>query len=963
VSTIRINLSDLKDELAALRKNRPSVGFPLIIGAVFLIVILWALSGIVSEWLLHYWFLESLKQQALIFIRINAKATIFATTFVILGTVFFIGWKLLKIRITKIRNEAKNSQEAEAAQDEYEDNEEKQLLNKYFTFGVDKKYVDSTLSLAFLEYWVCAFAGIVILSYVMMSDWENILLYINQVPFEKLDPIFSNDIAFYHFSLPVYTSILDLSLVMLALLALLSYRVYLKTDRLLSKENRILRSKNSPIIFRIISASVLSVIAVRIYLLRYAILNWGNDSYLAGAGLRVNTFIPPISSFLCLLALILAFVCLFDIIKRGTFVQERYINAGLIFFVGVVIALVGVYGIVGIIYDAQYVSPNPKEANSLHIKYSMEGTRSAYKLDRVQEIDYTSGRPLNDSILTSRSLQGARTIDYRVAGMIVSSTQTISSFFEFTELDVDRYMVNGQETQVVNGIRQMRNVPDTWENHFIYTHDSGIVILDSSLKDTKKPVTFLIKDLPAVVDSSLNISTFNGNIYYAEGMDRFVFTNTKKPEFDYMNKSGTVSSVYKGTGGIPIVGMKKYAIAREYGLMNVFFSDYFTNQSRLHFERDINSRVSMLAPFLYFDKDPYYIVVDGKVLAILSGLTYMDDYPYSFDSELGGMNINYARDCVKAVVDCYNGTVDFYIIEEDPIIAAYDKTYPGLFKKGSERPEGVRDHLKYPEDLFEVQTGQWNKIHLDPQNPENIQTFFSSSDEWKFATETFGTNSVQVSMPYNMILEDESTGKTYFALTRTFTPAAQQGGTGKTNMVSWMGVKEDYPDYGEFFEYRFDRNSNVAGPGQLESEISANTLISREISWLSNSASEIIRGNLMVIPVGGGMIGVEPMFTSSLTSEGKGGSIPQLYKIIVAYQNPQTNEIGVAWSERLDDAVRAALINSGDPGTQQKVDEIVKIIISNTDGTSQEIPVYKGSVITIQTDLSAAVSNDTSVAA
>lgn len=392
---------------------------------------------------------------------------------------------------------------------------------------------------------------------------------------------------------------------------------------------------------------------------------------------------------------------------------------------------------------------------------------------------------------------------------------------------------------------------------------------------------FFIKDLPP--QSTVPIEVTRPEIYYGELINDLVLVGSDLEEFDYPIGDQNAQSSYSGEGGVELNSIwRRLAFAIRFGETNLLLSEYITPETRVLLHRQIQDRVRNITPFLSFDSDPYLVVADGRLIWMLDAYTVSSALPYSTPTEQG---FNYIRNAVKISIDAYDGTVNYYLVDpDDPIIRAYDSAFPGLFQPFEAMPDVLKEHIRYPEDLFKVQTRQYLKYHMD-----NVQTFYNQEDLWEIPKEVFESDQ-QLIEPYHVIISLPGEEETEFLLIQPYVPA------GKNNMVAWIAARNDPPNYGQLVVYELPKAELVFGPIQVEARIDQDPEISAQMSLWNQRGSKVIRGNLLVIPMNSSFLYVEPIYLLSEASE-----LPELQRVIVASGNR------VAMRETLSEALIALI--------------------------------------------------------
>jgi hypothetical protein len=560
---------------------------------------------------------------------------------------------------------------------------------------------------------------------------------------------------------------------------------------------------------------------------------------------------------------------------------------------------IGAWVLLSIIFTGVYpafvqqysVEPNEISREEEFIENNIQMTLKAYGLDDVETDDFE----LSDDDLSYDELMEYETVvdnirlwDYRPLQDTYNQLQALRQYYTFQDIDIDRYQLGDDYTQVMLGARELdqnalATQAQTWVNKTLkYTHGLGVTMSPGGQVRANGQPEFLIQDIPPKVNNE-NINLDNPSIYYGEKTDNYVIVNTDETEFHYPMGSENVFTEYEGTGGVEISNiLRKSIFALRFNTMKILLSDDINDQSQIMYERNIHQRVRKAAPFLQYDSDPYIVNADGRLFWIYDAYTTTGLYPYS---QPYNSRENYVRNSIKVVVDAYNGTLDYYIVDqEDPIAQTYAKIFDDLFKSGDEMPESIRKHLRYPQDLFKIQTQIYKTYHM--QDPV---VYYNREDVWEIPQENYQGSTVPVE-PYYIMNQLPGEDKAEFILMSPFTPS------NRDNMVAWMAARNDGEHYGELFTYRFPKDQLVYGPSQIESRIDQESEISQLLTLWSQRGSNVIRGNLLVIPINNSVLYVEPIFLQA-----EGGGIPELRRVIVSYKNQ------IIMRENLEDALRAML--------------------------------------------------------
>jgi hypothetical protein len=711
-----------------------------------------------------------------------------------------------------------------------------------------------------------------------VTVWTTALRYFNPVSFNQSDPIFNRDISFYIFSLPFYNFLqgwLLTAIVFTALLVVVSYY----QDRSITNENG--SWFTTPYVrahLSAIGAGLALVLAWRYHLLTYDLLYSFRKAAFFGAGYTDVNAQLLCYRILLILSVVLAFVLAYNLHFKGW----KLPGYGLLGYTG---AIVLVSWLVPTVYEQLAVKPNELELEAPYIQHSITHTRKAYGLDRIQETDFPakSELSLEDVRENSATLQGIPLWDRRPLMDTYSQLQEIRTYYRFGGIDADRYTINGEVRQVNLAAREFSHArlnlgSDTWVNrHLIYTHGYGLTMTPSNEVANEGLPVFFVKDIPPV--SPAGIPLTRPEIYYGEEMRDYVVVRTTEEEFDYPRGDANVYTRYEGSGGVPINSfLRRLAFSLRFGDPYLLVSDYLTDESRILFDRHIGSRYAnemprrfhKLAPFLRYDQDPYLTVVDGRMVWIQDAYTATNMYPYS---EPYGRpyirEMNYIRNSVKATMDAYNGTVRFYVWDtEDPLIQSYMKIFPELFLPREDMPAAVRAHVRYPSDLFQMQSELYNTYHMT-----SPRVFYNREDTWDPAQEVYGTNeNPRRVLPYYLMARPPGADKAEFVLMTPATPG------GKSNLIAWLVAHCDEPNYGNIMVYKLPKERLFYGPMLIERRISQDTDVSREITLWDQRGSDVIRGNLLIIPIEESFIYVEPLYLRATQS-----GMPELKRVIAVH--------------------------------------------------------------------------------
>ncbi len=725
------------------------------------------------------------------------------------------------------------------------------------------------------------------------GSWETVLRYFNSTPFGVQDPIFGRDISFYFFNLPlVQTSArLGLWLLILSLIgAAVSYT--LRGAIAFNYPGAgIFRSlfidKPAKMHLSILIALLFLLTGFKIYAIRIPNLLYSSSGPFTGAGFTDIHAMLPFLKILIFVAIAAAILAIMNIFKSGN--RLLFLAIGAYF-------LVSVLG--GWVYPALLqkfvVAPNELIKETPFIKHNIEATQRAYMLDKIEERNLTGESLLTMADINNNrsTIKNVRLWDREPLLDTFGQLQEIRTYYDFISIDNDRYRFDGDYRQVLLSPRELNPVSlpqRTFINeHLTFTHGYGLTL--SPVNEVTReglPVLFLKNLPPSSSVESLYVS--RPEIYFGELAGNWVVVNTRTKEFDYPSGDENVFAEYGGSGGVRIGTIfRKTLFAMRFGAMKILLSNDITPDSRIMYYRDIAQRVRRVLPFLSMDHDPYMVVTrNGELKWIYDCYTTSDRYPYAelvndtFGS-VPGRRLNYIRNSVKVVIDAYSGRMTFYIADrEDPLIQTYARIFKGSFVSLDEMDDDLRSHIRYPEDLFAYQTALYTVYHMD-----EAQIFYNKEDQWQIPV--IGGGKQVDSMRRHMIMKLPGEIKEEFILMIPFTPR------GKDNLSAWMVARNDAQFYGQLVVYRFPKQKLVYGPTQITNRINQDADISRQIALWDQRGSEVIRGSLLVIPIEEALIYIQPIYLRA-----EGGKIPELKRVIVAYENR------IAMEETLDSALAA----------------------------------------------------------
>jgi uncharacterized membrane protein (UPF0182 family) len=709
-------------------------------------------------------------------------------------------------------------------------------------------------------------AGILIVSFMIASkgsvQWNMVLSYLNQQPFGSTDPVFGRDIGFYVFSLPFYLFVREELLIVLLFAALVTVIWYIKDGDIQIVGEVVVAENRPPTIPKVKVADKVVKHLLVLGAILVLLVAWGY--YLKAFGVLYSTQGPAFGAsytdvhvkiVVYRLLMVMSFLlCLFIIYNAFRLkIKPLLICAGI--WVGAIMVLSAA---LPILVQQFVVKPNELAKESPYIAYNIDFTRRAYNLSNIKEVDFEVNNNLSAEDIKNQeaTIQNIRVWDERPLLQTYRQIQTIRLYYDFNNVDVDRYLIADQYRQVMLAARelvvdQLPPQAKTWVNrHLIYTHGYGLAMSPVNEVTAEGLPQLMIKDIPPSVNINLKID--RPEIYFGEKTADYILVKTSTQEFDYPKGDKNVYTNYQGRGGVLINSfMKRLLFAIEFEDPQILFTTYLTPESRIMFNRRIKNRVTAIAPFLAYDTDPYMVVSGGRLFWIQDAYTASNMYPYSKRSKtpFRKRELNYIRNSVKVIIDAYNGHVAYYMIDtQDPILKTYSKVYPDLFKSLDEMPADLKKHLRYPNDLFEIQVQTYAKYHM-----QDAQVFYNQEDLWEPPDEIYGDNR-QMMKPYYIIIKLPDADKEEFLLMLPYTPSK------KDNMIGWLAARSDLPHYGSLLVYKLSKEKLAYGPMQVEARIDQQTDISRELSLWGQRGSRVIRGNLLAIPVNNSFIYVEPIY-------------------------------------------------------------------------------------------------------
>ncbi len=734
------------------------------------------------------------------------------------------------------------------------------------------------------------------------GNWEPILLAINGGQFGSVDPHFGRDIGFYIFDLPVYRFLQGFAVTTLIAVILFTLGSYaagaLKWQFRLTAPVRAHLS--------VLGALLLAAIAIGF---QFDIAELSYSTRGLDGGIQAATYTDinaqvPAFTILTVLAVVAALLLLANIWFRTLWLLVLTGGA----WVAASLLIGGVYP--AFVQNFQ-VNPNELNAERPYISAHIGATRAAFALDAIEERRFTGEQQLTRKVFTedASTVDNLRLWDYRPLLTTMGQQQILRRYYDFVDVDIDRYKINNEQRQIMLSARELdvdklADQARTWTNErLVFTHGYGITAVPVDGVTPQGTPDYLVSG----INNQPQLPVGEPRIYFGESTDTYVVTQTRTSEFDYpLDESGSdtgATTTWSGTTGVGIGNIfSRMLFAMRFGDFNLLISNQLTDASQILFRRTLQERVPEIAPFLTYDADPYVVSAAGRLLWVWDAYTVSDRYPDAQPLPAGNRfaGANYVRNSVKVVVDAYDGTVRFFLADpNEPMIAAYARIFPSLFEPLDAMPAELRAHLRYPEDLFTAQNQAYLLYHL-PATDGGATTFYNQDDRWAFPQDVAAGNG-QPMEPYYVIMRIPGDDQAEFALIQPLVPE------GRPNMIAWVAARMDPGVYGQRIAFQFPTSTTTQGPAQVEARIDQNDAIAAQFGVWSRSGSSIIRGNLLVLPIGeDGLVYVEPIFLQA-----EGAKFPELVRVIMVSQDR------VAFARDVPDGLRQLLGEAQPPAPEE----------------------------------------------
>ena len=735
--------------------------------------------------------------------------------------------------------------------------------------------------------------------------WQEWLLFRNGSSFGASDPIFENDLSLYVFQLPFYNVLFGWFFQLVLVIAVVSASLHYLNGAVEFSFNRRVQA-GVKVHLSVLFASLALLKAAGYLLNRWELLFSARGQVFGASYTDVNAQLPALN-LLILISLVAAAILLLNLRFRGWTLPI----VALSLWLGTSVLVGGLYPTL-----VQRFSVVPDEVNKEeeYVGYNIDATLAAYQLDGIEVSSFAASPDLDRELLEENkgTIDNIRLWDPGVLATTYRQLQNIKTYYDISDVDVDRYLIDGELTQVMVSARELdeNNIPGGgWVNErLVYTHGFGPVVSPANSVTAEGQPEFLVQDIPPIRTTDA-LGTVQNRIYFGDAATgAFSIVGSKQDEVDFpiSDEGNDVAfNSYDGAGGVELGGIfRRLAFALRYADLDTLISGQLTPDSKVLMERNIVERVNRLAPFLYPDSDPYLIITDeGRMVWMIDMYTVTDNYPYSEAANTARLNrnsdlpgsFNYIRNSVKATVDAFDGTVTLYVWDdEDPLIQTQRKIFPNVFVDGAEMPADIRSHLRYPEDLFRVQSDQYTLYHIT-----NPRQFFSEVDPWEIARDPSTADrpalrlltadgQARPMLPYYLLMRLPGEEDLSFIIMQPFTPRE------RPNMVSFLVAKSDAEEYGQMIEYRLPAASQQDGPGQVGDLINQNTEISAEFTLLGQGGSKVIQGSMLVLPIEESVMYVQPIYIQAETSTAstqtafgqatnEATGIPEFKRVVVSY--------------------------------------------------------------------------------
>ena len=693
---------------------------------------------------------------------------------------------------------------------------------------------------------------------VTSSQWITVLQYLDATPFGEADPLFGRDAGFYIFTLP-FLDLVRLGLQSVVVLSLAGAAgAYIVAGEITLDQTEVRVAPAARQHLLLLTAAIFTLFAWGAYLDMPRLLTTPSGIVHGASWADVMVRLPVFRITMAV-----------SILAAGAALYAAFAST-----TWPVVAAVGVYvvawvggGAAAALLQQLVVTPDEQQKEAPYIAHNIAATRTAFDLDAVEERQVSGDALLtaDDIESNAETINNVRLWDHQPLLDTFGQIQEIRTYYEFASVDNDRYMIDGEYRQTMVSGRELNSdsLPNrSWVNERLqYTHGFGVALGPVNQVTTEGLPVLFIQDLPPTSETDLQVD--QPSVYFGELSNDYVLVNTNTDEFHYPQGDDNVSNRYDGNGGIELGSLfRRLLFSLRFRSYEVLVSGQLNADSRIIYHRNISERVVNIAPFLRYDADPYLVIAEGRLFWMRDAYTVTDSYPYSTPAAGG---INYIRNSVKIVIDAYNGDTTFYLAEpDDPIGVTLGQIFPGWLQPLEAMPESLRSHIRYPEGIFSLQTAMYSTFHMT-----NPAVFYNGEDEWEVPV----IDNDQME-PYYTIMRLPGEERAEFIQMLPFTPR------GKNNLAAWIVARSDGEHYGKMLVFQFPKQKLVFGPSQVVARINQDQEISPQITLWNQQGSEVIQGTLLVIPIEEALLYIRPLYLRA-----SGGRIPQLTRVVVAYQD------------------------------------------------------------------------------
>lgn len=720
------------------------------------------------------------------------------------------------------------------------------------------------------------------------ANWLRILTWLNKAEFGYMDPIFSRDVSFYTFSYPLMNSIIEFFILLVFWLIVTTIGFYMvmfrtqppeegKVIYLNATQAKKVTLKNlfDKSVYAYLVKKVTILASIIFTLIGFSYILKGYELLVSPRGVAVGASYTDINVTLMSYRILMVLAFLSAITIYFGFTKKKFklaVSAPAAF---VVVAFASV--VVAALVQQLVVEPDEISKEIEYLGYNIENTQRAFNLESVDGIDYNVDQNLTlDSLENNQEVvKNIRINDARPLKQTYNEIQGIRLYYQFNDVDLDRYIIDGEYREVFISAREMNQdklaeKAKTWINeHLVYTHGYGLVLSPVNVVTDDGQPELMMKNVPPITDTDLEI--VRPEIYFGEKMNNYIVVNTDEQEFDYPKGEAYQTTVYEGKEGIELNFVNKFLFSIKESSLKLILANKINDESKLIINRNIFRRVKEITPFLEFDTNPYVVIGDsGSVYWILDAYTTSNLHPYSQSYLLNGKKVNYVRNSVKIVVNSYSGETSYYVFDdEDPILKTYMNVYEDLFKEESELPDGLINHIRYPQEFLKLQAEVYKTYHIS-----SPVVFYNGEDYWDIAEEKYMSD-VQVVNPNYMSFQMPGSDGVEFLLTIPYTPRE------KANMTSLLIAQNDGENYGKLSLLKFPKDKTIQGPMMIESRIDQDSVISPQLTLWSQEGSNVLRGNLLIIPIDSSLLYVEPIYLEADNSN----NLPEMKMVILAYED------------------------------------------------------------------------------